>query len=81
MIRKTFCCDRCGKVITGIHAMHNNRYVGIDGNLMHHISKKSIPPWYDRQETLVFCQDCWARIFRAVKKVILKEDTTDASLR
>jgi len=73
-MKKAFYCDRCGKEITGELPMHNNRYVGKDGRLMIHISKDSCKAGPARQDTMYFCPECWGRIFRAVKRVILRDD-------
>lgn len=74
MMKKAFYCDRCGKMIDGEPRMHNNRYVGVDGNLMVHVSKREFTGYRHTQRTMFFCPECWERIFRAVKKVILRED-------
>ena len=74
MKRTSFYCDRCGKEISGEPRQHNNRYVGGEGNLMLHVSKREFTGYRHTQKTMFFCNDCWARIFRAVKKVILRDD-------
>jgi DNA-directed RNA polymerase subunit RPC12/RpoP len=77
---KFYACDRCGKQIsTDEVKMHVNRIVGLDGDLMIHLSKTVPGTWKEkRQETMCLCPQCWARVFRAVRRALRLEEKAEA---
>ena len=72
---KFYACDGCGKQLcTDELQMYANRIVGIDGNIMIHISVNSGDSRYPRQETVCLCPNCQAKVFRAVRRVLKLEE-------
>lgn len=72
--RYVYSCDYCGKILEKKEMVnHGGRYVGVDGNLMISISISEEGVYNRagrRQRTILLCQQCWAKVFRAVRHAL-----------
>ena len=75
---KYYACDCCGKLIrTDDLKMHGTKVVGIDGDLMIHLSKTVPGTWKKKhQETMCLCPECWERVFCAVRLALIPTQVT-----
>lgn len=76
--RYIYTCDLCGKTLNPNEMVnHGNRYVGMDGDLMIELSIAEEPVYNRggrRQRTILLCPKCWAKVFRAVRRVLKLEE-------